>query len=115
MERTVSLSDNAVAQIKKLRKQQGNENLMLRLSVLGGGCSGFQYKFDFDDTIHDDDHVFEKDDVKLVTDDVSLDLLKGSEVDYVSELIGASFQVKNPNAQSGCGCGVSFSLNEDMI
>ncbi|MBK67550.1 MAG: iron-sulfur cluster insertion protein ErpA [Rickettsiales bacterium] len=115
MDRKVTLTDNAVKQIKKLREKQGDDTLMLRLSVLGGGCSGFQYKFDFASEIESDDIVFEKDDVKLLTDDASLDLLKGSEVDYVNELIGSSFQVNNPNAQSGCGCGVSFSINEDMI
>lgn len=115
MERHIELTSNAANHIKTLQQKEGNESLMLRLSVLGGGCSGFQYKFDFDDTINDDDFTFEKDGITLVTDDCSLDLLKGSTVDYVTELIGASFQVKNPNAESGCGCGVSFSVNEDFL
>lgn len=115
MERMLSLTDKAAAQIKKLREAEGNESLMLRLSVLGGGCSGFQYKFDFDNSKNDDDFTFEKDGVILITDDASLDLLNGSEVDYVTEMIGSSFQVKNPNAASGCGCGVSFAINEDFF
>lgn len=115
MERHIELTSSAAAQIKTLRDKEGNDNLMLRLSVLGGGCSGFQYKFDFDDHLNDDDITFEKDGVVLVTDDCSLDLLKGSKVDYVTELIGASFKVENPNAESGCGCGVSFAVNEDFL
>lgn len=115
MERHIELTSSAAAQIKALRDKEGNDSLMLRLSVLGGGCSGFQYKFDFDSTLNDDDITFEKEGVTLVTDDCSLDLLKGSTVDYVSELIGASFKVNNPNADSGCGCGVSFSVNEDFL
>ncbi len=113
-DRSVSLSDNAAKQIAVLREKQGDESLFLRLTVLGGGCSGFQYKFDFDTDVKDDDHVFANGSVKLVTDDISLDILTGSQVDYVTELIGSSFRVTNPNAESGCGCGVSFSLKDDI-
>jgi iron-sulfur cluster insertion protein len=109
--RVVTLSENAARRVANLIRQEGGgEAMMLRLSVSGGGCSGFQYGFSFDDTTNGDDHVFARDGVKLVIDDVSLDLLAGSEVDYVEELVGASFQVRNPNATSSCGCGSSFSM-----
>ena len=83
---------------------------MLRLSVEGGGCSGFQYRFGLAESIEDDDKIAECDGVKLVVDEISLDLVRGSAVDYVENLGGASFQVTNPNAASGCGCGSSFSV-----
>ena len=108
--RRVVLTADAAKQVAALRKTQGDEALMLRVAVSGGGCSGFQYGFSFDDTIREDDHVFERDGVAVLIDDVSLDLLDGSEIDFVDELIGASFQVRNPNAASSCGCGTSFSV-----
>ncbi len=109
--RAVTLSQNAARRIAALIEQEGGTaGMMLRLSVSGGGCSGFQYGFSFDDTRNDDDHVFARDGVTLVVDEVSLDLLAGSEVDFVEELVGASFQVRNPNATSSCGCGSSFSM-----
>jgi iron-sulfur cluster insertion protein len=80
------------------------------LGVLGGGCSGFQYKFDLDESTNDDDHVFETDGTKLVIDDVSLGLLGGAVVDFKTDLGGSFFQVENPNASANCGCGASFSL-----
>ena len=83
---------------------------MLRLSVEGGGCSGFQYKFDLAEEITEDDLVVEEDGVKLLVDSVSLDLLRGSAVDFVESLGGRMFQVTNPNAQAGCGCGTSFAV-----
>ncbi|TDQ80426.1 iron-sulfur cluster insertion protein [Dongia mobilis] len=106
----VSLSASAARRIAALIEMEGDRDLMLRLSVSGGGCSGFQYGFSFDKSVQQDDRVFERDGVKLVVDDTSLELLAGSEVDFVEDLVGASFQVKNPNAQSSCGCGSSFSL-----
>lgn len=108
--RQVALTASAARQVAALRKTQGDEGLMLRVAVSGGGCSGFQYGFSFDDTRREDDHVFERDGVAVLIDDVSLDLLDGSEIDFVDELIGASFQVRNPNAASSCGCGTSFSI-----
>jgi iron-sulfur cluster insertion protein len=78
--------------------------------VSGGGCSGFQYGFAFDAAVNDGDHVFTRDGVDLLVDDVSLDLIAGAEVDFVEDLMGASFQIRNPNATSSCGCGNSFSL-----
>jgi Iron-sulfur cluster assembly accessory protein len=82
----------------------------MRVSVTGGGCSGFQYVFDFDQTINDDDHVFEKKDIIVLVDDTSLDLLDGAELNFKEDLVGSYFQVENPNAESGCGCGTSFSI-----
>jgi len=109
-ERQVSLSDSAVKRIASLIAEEGNPGLMLRLSVSGGGCSGFQYGFSFDNATQVDDHLFERDGVKVVVDETSLDLLSGAEIDFVEDLVGASFQVRNPNAKSSCGCGSSFSI-----
>jgi len=106
----VSLSAAAARRIAALIAAEGNPALMLRLAVSGGGCSGFQYGFSFDDARNEDDRVFERDGVKLVVDDTSLDLLVGAEVDFVEDLVGSSFQVRNPNASSSCGCGSSFSV-----
>lgn len=107
---TVSLSEAAAQRIATLIERQGNPRLKLRLSVDGGGCSGFQYKFGFDEAVQDDDTVVERNGVTMVVDAVSLPLLEGAEVDFVETLGAASFQVKNPNAQSSCGCGTSFSI-----
>ena len=106
---SVSLSESAAARVAAIAAKQGVP-AMLRLSVDGGGCAGFQYRFGLEGEPAEDDAVSETDGVKLVVDPVSLDLLAGSEVDFVSNLGGASFQVKNPNAASGCGCGTSFSV-----
>jgi len=107
---SVGLSKAAAARVAYLRKLEGDENLMLRLTVSGGGCSGFQYGFDFSKDVADDDRVFEYHGVPLVVDEISLDLLAGSEVDYVEDLAGAAFVVKNPNATASCGCGNSFAV-----
>ena len=106
----VSLSKNAAARVAALIEQQGNPELKLRLSVSGGGCSGFQYGFDFDTKTTPDDIIVEKDGVTMLVDSMSLLYLAGSEVDYVEDLVGASFQVVNPNASSSCGCGSSFAI-----
>ena len=84
--------------------------MMLRVAVDGGGCSGFQYRFDLVDAVEPDDLKIERDGAAAVVDVISLALLKGSEIDFVDELAGAQFQVRNPNAKSSCGCGVSFSI-----
>ncbi len=111
MEKHVELSESAVKQIQSMISKEQNPALMFRLSVLGGGCSGFQYEFALDDKHNDDDIIFEKEGVKLVTDETSLELLQGSIVDYEKSLIGSAFKVKNPNAASSCGCGTSFSID----
>ena len=108
--RKVVLSESAAKRIGELIAMEGDTSLMLRLSVSGGGCSGFQYGFTFDNATQPDDHMFERNGVKMVIDDTSLDLLAGAEVDFVEDLVGSSFQVKNPNASSSCGCGSSFAV-----
>ncbi len=106
----VQLTDNAARRIAEICDAEGNSVLMLRLAVLGGGCSGFQYKFNLDDTLNDDDQIFENGDTKLVIDEVSLGLLEGSVVDFKEDLGGSFFAVENPNAGTNCGCGTSFSI-----
>ncbi|HCI46084.1 MAG TPA: iron-sulfur cluster insertion protein ErpA [Rhodospirillaceae bacterium] len=108
--RKFGLTDSAVKRIARLRELEGNPKLMMRVSVIGGGCSGFQYVFDFDETINDDDHIFEKNEISVLVDDTSLDLLDGAELDFKEDLVGQYFQVSNPNASSACGCGTSFSI-----
>lgn len=105
----IALTDSAAARVAAIAGKQGKPAI-LRLSVDGGGCSGFQYKFGFADSIEADDAVAENHGVKLVVDSISLDLVRGSAVDYVEDLGGAAFKVTNPNAASGCGCGSSFSV-----
>lgn len=105
----LTLSENAARRIKAIAASEGR-NLMLRVAVDGGGCSGFQYRFDLVDSVEDDDLKVERDDAVALVDVVSLALLKGSEIDFVDELAGAEFRVRNPNAKSSCGCGVSFSI-----
>ncbi|MDF1750335.1 MAG: iron-sulfur cluster insertion protein ErpA [Alphaproteobacteria bacterium] len=108
--RQLSLSDAAVARLNRLIELEGKPDLMLRVTVSGGGCSGYQYGFDFDTQSGSEDLVFERNGVRVVTDTVSMDLLAGSELDYVDDLVGAYFKVNNPNASSSCGCGTSFSV-----
>ena len=105
----LTLSENAARRIKTIAASEGRP-LMLRVAVDGGGCSGFQYRFDLVDTVEDDDLKIERDGAAALVDVVSLALLKGSEIDFVDELAGAEFRVRNPNAKSSCGCGVSFSI-----
>jgi iron-sulfur cluster insertion protein len=105
------LSETAARRIKKVVEDEKNPALMVRLEVAGGGCSGYQYKIGFDSTFDvNEDIVIERDGARLVVDKVSLDLLKGSEVDYGENLMEAGFRVNNPNANSSCGCGSSFSV-----
>ena len=107
----LSLSASAARHICKIVTDTPNSAPMVRLEVLGGGCAGFQYKFGFDATFNpDEDALIERDGAKLVIDRTSLDLLKGSEVDYTENLMEAGFKVNNPNATSACGCGTSFAL-----
>ena len=105
----VELTSSAAARIAAIAAKQGKPAI-LRLSVDGGGCAGFQYKFGLADAIESDDVIAEQDGVRLVVDSVSLDLVRGSAVDFVENMGGASFRVTNPNAASGCGCGTSFSI-----
>ena len=104
----ISLTENAAKRVAWIAARQ-HKPAILRLAVDGGGCAGFTYKFELADQA-DDDAVAETDGVRLVVDPVSLDLVRGSAVDFVEDLGGAAFKVLNPNAQSGCGCGSSFSV-----
>ncbi len=108
---TVTLSQSAAHQILKLvEEEKSSESLRFRILISGGGCAGFQYSFSLDKDASDDDQVFEDKGVTLVIDSASLPLVEGAEIDYVEEMIGSSFQIKNPNASSSCGCGSSFSI-----
>ena len=105
----VTLSPNAAQRLLHLSAQKGRP-VMLRVAVEGGGCSGFQYQFDLVEAAEPDDLKVERDGAAALVDEVSLELLKGSEIDFVEELAGSQFRVRNPNAKSSCGCGVSFSV-----
>ena len=106
---TITLPNRAAKRVAAIAQRQG-KSPMLRLSVDGGGCAGFTYKFALAEAVDGDDTVAETDGVKLVVDSMSLELVQGSAVDYVEDLGGAAFKVQNPNAASGCGCGSSFSI-----
>lgn len=110
-QQTLYLSEAAVRRIQKVIAQENRPDLMVRLEVLGGGCSGFQYRFGFATTTHaDEDIIIERDGARLVVDKTSLGLLAGSEVDYGEGLMESGFRVKNPQAISSCGCGTSFAV-----
>ena len=108
-EAPVTVSARAARRIAEILRAEP-EPMMLRLAVTGGGCSGFQYNFTLDDSRGDDDLVIERDGVTVLVDPMSLEFLKGAELDFVDDLIGAAFKVNNPNASSSCGCGTSFSV-----
>lgn len=108
-EQQIILTPSAAKRVANIAEKQGKPPI-LRLSVEGGGCSGFQYRFGLADSIETGDVLAEHEGVQLVVDDVSIDLVRGSAVDFVESLGGAAFQVKNPNAAAGCGCGSSFSI-----
>ena len=108
-DRQISLTENAAKRVAWIADRQ-SKPAILRLAVDGGGCAGFTYTFELADVLADDDAVAETDGVKLIVDPVSLELVKGSAVDFVEDMGGSAFRVTNPNAQSGCGCGSSFSV-----
>ena len=105
----VTVSARAAKRIKAILQAEPAP-MMLRLAVTGGGCSGFQYNFALDDTRGDDDVILERDGAQVLIDPLSLDFLKGAEIDFTDDLIGQAFKVVNPNATSSCGCGKSFSV-----
>ena len=109
-ETLLEFSDSAVKKLKSIQQDEQNPNLMLRVSVYGGGCSGFQYTFSLEEDVKPADRTVEKDGTTLVIDQSSYQYLTGSTVDYVEGLEGAMFVVNNPNATSTCGCGASFSI-----
>ena len=102
-------TDNAAKKVKELIDEEGTPDLKLRVFVSGGGCSGFQYGFTFEDTVNDDDTQVERDGVVLLIDPMSLQYLTGAEIDYQDSLQGSQFVIRNPNATTTCGCGSSFS------
>ena len=104
-----AITESAAAQISKILAQE-NEGAYLRVAVQGGGCSGFSYVFSIDGEKADDDLTFERDGVTVLVDEMSLQYMEGSEIDWVDDMIGASFQIKNPNATANCGCGTSFDI-----
>ena len=108
MDKNIEVTSNAqehIAQVLKIDKAK-----YFRITVLGGGCAGFQYKFDFDNSKNKEDTIFKTKRIEVIIDNISLNLIKGSKIDYVNELIGSSFKITNPQASSSCGCGTSFSI-----
>ncbi|MDX8398925.1 MAG: iron-sulfur cluster insertion protein ErpA [Gallionellaceae bacterium] len=103
-------TDNAANKVKELIEEEGNAELKLRVFVSGGGCSGFQYGFTFDEVVNEDDTVLDKNGVQLLIDPMSFQYLSGAEIDYTEGLEGSQFVIKNPNATTTCGCGSSFSV-----
>ena len=103
------ITENAAAKVRQLIDEEGNTELKLRVFVTGGGCSGFQYGFTFDEVVNEDDTALQKSGVTLLIDPMSLQYLTGAEIDYQENVEGAQFVIKNPNASSTCGCGSSFS------
>lgn len=103
-------TDNAASKVKELIEEEGNPDLKLRVFVTGGGCSGFQYGFTFDEEVNEDDTTMEKNGVTLLIDPMSYQYLVGAEIDYTEGLEGSQFVIRNPNATSTCGCGSSFSV-----
>ena len=106
----LSFSDSAATKVKQLIDEEGNPELKLRVFVQGGGCSGFQYGFTFDEVTNEDDTAMVKNGVTLLIDSMSYQYLVGAEIDYKEDLEGAQFVIKNPNATTTCGCGSSFSV-----
>ena len=103
-------TDNAANKVRELIEEEGNPELKLRVFVSGGGCSGFQYGFTFDEEVSEDDTTYEKNGVMLLIDPMSYQYLLGAEIDYKEDIEGAQFVIKNPNATTTCGCGSSFSV-----
>lgn len=110
----IIISDSAITKISELIAEENNPNLKLRTFVQGGGCSGMQYGFTFDEDQNEDDFVIEKNGVNILIDSMSYQYLVGAEIDYKDDIMGSSFSIKNPNAQTTCGCGSSFSMGDDF-
>lgn len=103
-------TDNAARKTSTLIAEEGNDNLKLRVYILGGGCSGFQYGFTFDEQVNEDDTLVENSGVTVLVDSMSIQYLNGAEIDYKEDLSGSQFVIRNPNASITCGCGSSFSV-----
>jgi iron-sulfur cluster insertion protein len=110
LESPLIFSDAAAAKVRELIAEEGDDRLMLRVFISGGGCSGFQYGFTFEENLTEDDAVVDNDGVKLLVDPMSFQYLAGAEIDYSEGLEGAQFVIRNPNATTTCGCGSSFSV-----
>ena len=108
MDNIIEVTKSAQDRIHKILLSEKSQ--FFRITVLGGGCAGFQYKFDFSEKINDDDILFDYSNAKILIDKTSIELIQGSRIDYVNELIGSSFKISNPQASSSCGCGTSFSI-----
>ena len=108
MNNKIEVTENAQEYIKKILISEKSN--FFRITVLGGGCAGFQYKFDFTQKANEDDIIYEYNNAKVLIDKTSIEFIKGSKIDYVNELIGSSFKISNPQASSSCGCGTSFSI-----
>ncbi len=106
----VNFTENAINKVRELIEEEGNPDLKLRVSVTGGGCSGFQYGFTFDEITNEDDFVIEREGVQFLVDSISYQYLVGAEIDYIDSFEGAQFTIKNPKAVTTCGCGSSFSI-----
>ena len=107
---SIIFTDNAATKVSELIAEEGNNNLKLRVYISGGGCSGFQYGFTFDEEVNDDDTHVENGGVTVLVDSMSIQYLSGAEIDYKEDLSGAQFIIRNPNASTTCGCGSSFSV-----
>jgi iron-sulfur cluster insertion protein len=110
MAEAIIFTDSAATKVSELIAEEGNDNLKLRVYVSGGGCSGFQYGFTFDEEVNEDDTSVEKGGVTVLIDSMSIQYLTGAEVDYKEDLSGAQFVIRNPTAKTTCGCGSSFSV-----
>lgn len=108
-EEPIVFTESAAAKVSELIAEEGNDQLKLRVYVSGGGCSGFQYGFTFDEETSEDDTLIEKNGVTVLIDAMSIDYLRGAEIDYKEDMSGAQFVIRNPNATTTCGCGSSFS------
>ena len=106
----MTLTDSFIKRMKALQDKENNPGLKLRIIVDGGGCQGFEYRFELTGHAEESDNIIERDGAIVLIDDISLPYMKGSEIDYVDDLIGAHFKINNPNADSSCGCGTSFSV-----
>ncbi len=109
-EALIKFTDSAATKVSALIADEGNDDLKLRVYITGGGCSGFQYGFTFDETVNEDDTVIEKNGVGVLVDAMSIQYLNGAEIDYTEGLSGSQFVIRNPNATTTCGCGSSFSV-----
>ncbi|RTK94285.1 MAG: iron-sulfur cluster insertion protein ErpA [Neisseriaceae bacterium] len=110
MSSPILFTENAVSKVRELITEEGNPDLKLRVFITGGGCSGFQYGFTFDEIVNEDDFVVDKEGVQFLVDTMSYQYLLGAEIDYIDSFEGSQFTIKNPNAQTTCGCGSSFSV-----